>query len=164
MSNNFNQMREEMLQILAKNIMRPISDGDLDALIKKYGRDEIIDCLEYLVAKKMVQPNCLVKFLSGDKEIVSQAVALTADGYDIATDDELGYKISSVNIRIHSNTLNQLADMINSSGLKAEEKQTLLSKIKEKGADHVIGRCIDLAFSSAPTATAIFLSYLKNAI
>lgn len=161
MSNSFEEVRRYMLSTLAKYPMRPLPESELDILYDKYDEEELIAATRYLIAKRMINPDALREATDG-AFIVSDCLMLTADGYDIATGDALGYEISAVTVKLHSNTLQHLDSIIKASNLKEDEKQKLLAQLKEKGAEHILTRCIDLALSNTKTAGLMLMQYLQN--
>ncbi|PIT52340.1 hypothetical protein BHC44_08920 [Snodgrassella alvi] len=161
MSNSFEEVRRYMLSTLAKYPMQPLPESELDILYDKYDEEELIAATQYLIAKGMIDPRAVQEYIDGT-DIDADYLILTADGYDIATGDALGYEISAVTVKLHSNTLQHLDSIIKASNLKEDEKQKLLAQLKEKGAEHILTRCIDLTLSNAKTAGLMLMQYLQN--
>ena len=161
MSNLFEQVRRDMLSTLAKYPMQPLPESELDILYDKYDDEELLAAVRYLIAKGMIDPRAVYETNDG-VHIDPDCLTLTADGYDIATGDKLGYEISAVTVKLHSNTLQHLDSIIKSSNLKEEDKEKLLAELKEKGAEHILTRCIDLTLSNAKTAGVMLMQYLQN--
>jgi hypothetical protein len=161
MSQYFEEVRRYMLSTLAKYPMRPLPEFELDILFDKYDEEELMAAIRYLIARGMIAPKALYETNDGTF-IDEDYLMLTAEGYDIATGDALGYEISAVTVKLHSNTLQQLDSIIKESNLKDDEKRKLLTQLKEKGAEHVLTRCIDLLLSNAKTAGLVLTQYLQN--
>lgn len=161
MSNLFEQVKSDMLSTLAKYPMRPLPESELDALCEKYDEEELFAAVQFLIAKGMIDPRAVYELNDGF-HIDPDRLMLTADGYDIAAGDKLGYKISGVTVKLHGNTLQHLDSIIKSSNLKEEDKEKLLAELKEKGAEHILTRCIDLTLSNAKTAGVMLMQYLQN--
>jgi predicted solute-binding protein len=160
MSNSFEEVRRYMLSTLAKYPMRPLPKDEFDNLINKYEEAELVDAAKYLIKKGMLNPNAVSQTFD-ETSLSHHFLELTADGYDIATGDALGYEISAVTVKLHSNTLQQLDSIIKESNLKAEEKRKLLTQLKEKGAEYVLTRCIELLVSNAKAVGLVLAQYLK---
>ncbi|WP_158302372.1 hypothetical protein [Sodalis glossinidius] len=65
----------------------------------------------------------------------------------------VGSEINAFEIKIHKQTLDQLENLINAANLGDREKHSLLQMVKEKGAEAVVGKCVDIVFANAAIAT-----------
>ena len=161
MSNLFEEVKSDMLSTLVKYPMRPLPESELDTLYDKYDEEELFAAMQFLIARGMMDPRAVYETNDGFY-IDPDRLMLTAEGYENAAGDKLGYKISGVTVKLHSNTLQHLDSIIKSSNLKEEDKEKLLAELKEKGAEHILTRCIDLTLSNAKTAGVMLMQYLQN--
>lgn len=161
MSDSFEKMNRDVLSILAKYPMQALPDSEIDALLEKYSDEELIPSLSYLRDQGMISSDVLYDNVEGT-QIDFDSLKLTANGYNFATGNALGREINTVTIRLDTNTIQHLEDIINATNLNKKDKQTLRTKLKEKGAEQFLTKCIDFALTNSKTAGIILLEYLKN--
>jgi len=161
MSDSFEKMNRDVLSILAKYPMQALPDSEIDALLERYSDEELIPSLSYLRDQGMISSDVLYDNVEGT-QIDFDSLKLTANGYNFATGNALGREINTVTIRLDTNTIQHLEDIINATNLNKKDKQTLRTKLKEKGAEHFLTKCIDFALTNSKTAGIILLEYLKN--
>lgn len=71
-------------------------------------------------------------------------IRITSKGIDfLQSDGGLGAILGVKTIKVHNETLDKFAEIIQSSDLEEEEKQTLSKLIREKGTEAVIGKLVD---------------------
>lgn len=133
----------------------PITQEKLDFLLENMSEDEFNNDLMYLQKISLIE-NCIIQGIDGRFSHDFSNLKLTADGFDYVNLETVGKDINSVTIKIHKNTLDNISNIIKSSNLKPEEKNKLLSIVKEKGAEKLVGYCFDTAISNAHIATEIF--------
>ena len=161
MNEKFLEVRKDLLSTLAKYRLSPLPPDEYKRLQEKYAEDDLISAVAYFIEEGMIPSNALDSDFSGPFLIRSN-LRLTSTGFNYATNDPIGNEINSITVKLHSNTLQQLESIINASNLTEENKKTLLMKLKEKGGEHFITKCIDFGFSNIKIASEMFLEYLKN--
>ncbi|MBC8946921.1 hypothetical protein [Xenorhabdus indica] len=147
------------------HLMRPISAEKFQYLINELGEEKLAEDINYLQSIGLVQLGA-VGIGTTDDELYSfnpHKMALTAAGVDYANMDTIGNKINTVTIKIHQNTLEQLEAIIKSANLPESEKKTLLQLVKEKGAESVVGKCVDTLFANAGTVSQVLSELAKSA-
>ncbi|CDH26737.1 hypothetical protein [Xenorhabdus bovienii] len=145
-------------------LMSPISTEKFQSLINELGEEKLAKDLSYLQSIGLVQLGA-VEIGTTDDEPYSfnlNKMALTAAGVDYANMDTIGNKINTVTIKIHQNTLEQIETIILSANLPESEKKTLLQLVKEKGAESVVGKCVDTLFANAGSVTQVLSELAKS--
>ena len=93
-------------------------------------------------------------------------IRATADGIDFMMGDEgLKSVLDIRTIKIHSDTMAQLVDIISSSDIPAEEKHGILSKLRELPASTITHLTNELTVKAAlalPGALQLIQKYLQN--
>lgn len=93
-------------------------------------------------------------------------IKATADGIDFMMGDEgLKSVLDIRTIKIHSDTMTQLIDIISSSNIPAEEKHGILSKLRELPASAITHLTNELTVKAAlalPGALQLIQKYLQN--
>ncbi|MBD2815953.1 hypothetical protein ID850_14535 [Xenorhabdus sp. Flor] len=146
-------------------LMSPISPENFQYLIDELGEEKLAKDINYLQSIGLVQLGA-VGIGTTDDEPYSfnlNKMALTAAGVDYANMDTIGNKINTVTIKIHQNTLEQFESIIMSANLPESEKKTLLQLVKEKGAESVVGKCVDTLFANAGTVSQVLSELAKSA-
>ncbi|MBE8598091.1 hypothetical protein [Xenorhabdus sp. BG5] len=146
-------------------LMTPISAEKFQFLIDELGEEKLAKDINYLQSIGLVQLGA-VGIGATDDEPYSfnlNKMALTAAGVDYANMDTIGNKVNVVTIKIHKNTLEQIEAIISSANLPESEKKTLLQLVKEKGAESVVGKCVDTLFANAGVATQVLSELAKSA-
>ncbi|MDE9519794.1 hypothetical protein KKJ17_19310 [Xenorhabdus bovienii] len=147
-----------------EHLMRPISSEKFQYLIGELGEEKLAEDINYLQSIGLVQLGA-VGIGATDDEPYSfnlHKMALTAAGVDYANMDTIGNKINTVTIKIHKNTLEQIELIIMAANLPESEKKTLLQLVKEKGAEKVVGKCVDTLFANAGAATQVLSELAKS--
>ncbi|WP_237388021.1 hypothetical protein [Xenorhabdus sp. Sc-CR9] len=147
-----------------EHLMRPISTEKFQYLIDELGEEKLAEDINYLQSIGLVQLGA-VGIGTTDDEPYSfnlHKMALTAAGVDYANMDTIGNKINTVTIKIHKNTLEQIESIIMAANLPESEKKTLLQLVKEKGAEKVVGKCVDTLFANAGAATQVLSELAKS--
>ncbi len=71
-------------------------------------------------------------------------VRITSKGIDfLEADGGLGAILGIKTVKIHNETLEKFVEIIQNSDLKQEEKQKILSIVKEKGIEFTVGKLVD---------------------
>lgn len=161
MNEKFSEVRKDLLSTLAKYRLDPLPPDEYKRLREKYGYGDLISAVTYFIGEGMIPSDARNSDFSGAFLIPSN-LRLTSRGFNYATNDAIGNEINSITVKLHSNTLQQLESIINASNLTEENKKTLLMKLKKKGGEYFITKCIDLGFSNVTIASQMFLEYLKN--
>ena len=161
MNEKFLEVRKDLLSTLAKYRLDPLPSGEYKRLREKYAYGDLISAVTYFIDEGMIPSNACNGDCSGPF-LIPPNLRLTSTGFNFATNDPIGNEINSITVKLHSNTLQQLESIINASNLTEENKKTLLMKLKEKGGEHFITKCIDFGFSNIKIASEMFLEYLKN--
>lgn len=93
-------------------------------------------------------------------------IKATADGIDFMMGDEgLKSVLDIRTIKIHSDTMTQLIDIISSSNIPEEEKRGILSKLRELPASAITHLTNELTVKAAlalPGALQLIQKYLQN--
>lgn len=147
-------------------LMRPISTEKFELLVKEFGEEKLAREVNYLQSIGLIQQGA-IRFGVVDDEPYSfnlNKMALTAAGVDYANMDTIGNKINTITIKIHQNTLEQIETIIKSANLPESEKKTLLKLVKEKGAETVVGKCVDTLFANAGAVTQVLSELAKSAL
>jgi len=88
-------------------------------------------------------------------------IRITSKGIDfLLTDGGLGAILGVKTIKIHNETLDKFAEIIQNSDLEPEEKQTLSNLIREKGTEAVIGLLVDKIANNGGTFMSTILRLL----
>ncbi len=95
-------------------------------------------------------------------ESLMNNIKMTATGYDVFRREGLTIKEDTVIIKIHQNTIDNLEAMIRSANIPDEDKKSLLSLVKEKGSEAVVGKLVDTIFANAGIAAALFMEAAKS--
>ena len=161
MNEKFLEIRKDLLSTLAKYRLGPLPRDEHKRLQEKYDYDDLVFAVEYFIQEGIIPQNALFR-MHGGAVLTRENLKLTSTGFNYATNDPIGNEINSITVKLHSNTLQQLESIINASNLTEENKKTLLMKLKEKGGEHFITKCIDFGFSNVTIASQMFLEYLKN--
>ena len=132
MSDSFEKMNRDLLSILAKYPMQALPESEIDALLEKYSEEELIPSISYLSEQGMIPTTALDDRTIAGTEIDYDSLKLTAKGYNFATGNALGQELNTVTIRLDTNTIQHLEDIINATNLNKKDKQTLRTKLKEK--------------------------------
>ncbi|MDR5616892.1 hypothetical protein [Arsenophonus sp.] len=142
--------------------MQPITREQLNALADKLGLEQLAADTSYLIKIGLIEPNAASFSIDRQPFFNIGCMALTAKGFDYANTDTIGSELNAVTIKIHKNTLEQLETIINNVNLPQSEKKTLLKLIKEKGAESVVGKCVDTLFANAGAITQILSELAKS--
>ncbi|WP_334467946.1 hypothetical protein [Arsenophonus sp. PmNCSU2021_1] len=142
--------------------MQPISTEKFDFLEEKIGTNQLALDLNYLIEIGLVKKGAVVLGHNNYSLFYVEHMALTAKGFDYANTDTIGSELNAVTIKIHKNTLEQIETIIRSANLAEPEKQTLLKLVKEKGAESVVGKCVDTLFANAGTVTQVLSELAKS--
>lgn len=142
--------------------MQPISAEKFDFLKETIGSDQLALDLNYLIKIGLVKKGAVDFSVSNFRFFSPHLMALTAKGFDYANTDTIGSELNAVTIKIHKNTLEQLETIINNVNLPQSEKKTLLKLLKEKGAESVVGKCVDTLFANAGAITQILSELAKS--
>lgn len=143
--------------------LQPISSNEFDCLLEEIGEDQFVQDLLYLIDIGLVNKDAGHLNLSGNFCYSSHHMALTAKGYDYANMDTIGNELNAITIKIHKNTLDQIETIIKSANLPESEKRTLLKLVKEKGAEAIVGKCVDTLFANASVVTQVLSELAKSA-
>ncbi|MDX8000429.1 hypothetical protein FE394_14790 [Xenorhabdus sp. Reich] len=145
-------------------LMRPVSEEKLQFLGEAFGWDQLADDINYLIKIGLVNHDAIRYGIDGGYSFDSGSMTLTAAGIDYANMDTIGNEINVVTIKIHKNTLEQIETIINTANIPDAEKKALLQLMKEKGAEVVIGKCIDIVFSNAGLAATVLSELAKRTL
>ncbi|MDX7992598.1 hypothetical protein [Xenorhabdus littoralis] len=145
-------------------LMRPVSEEKLQFLGEAFGWDQLADDINYLIKIGLVNHDAIRYGIDGGYSFDSGSMTLTAAGIDYANMDTIGNEINAVTIKIHKNTLEQIETIINTVNIPDAEKKALLQLMKEKGAEVVIGKCIDIVFSNAGLAATVLSELAKRTL
>ncbi|WP_338885166.1 hypothetical protein [Xenorhabdus sp. TH1] len=126
------------------------------------GWDQLAADTNYLMRIGLVEPKAVVFGIDGHYVFNTNCMALTAKGFDYANVDTIGSELNAVTIKIHKNTIEQIETIIMSANLPESEKKTLLQLVKEKGAESVVGKCVDTLFANAGAATQVLSELAKS--
>lgn len=163
---NLMSERQKMILRALNNtdyLMSPISHDDRIRLCKELGEEVFARDLKYLEQIGLVQQGAVAFNLNGYVIFNSSKIALTAKGVNYVNIDTIGSELDAVTIKIDKHTLEQIESIINAANLPETEKITLLKMVKEKGAEKVVSKCIDVLFSNAGSA-AMALSELAKRV
>ncbi|MBG6243539.1 MAG: hypothetical protein EKE20_17875 [Candidatus Symbiopectobacterium sp. Dall1.0] len=142
--------------------MAPISSKKFDELTEKYGKETLAHDLKFLCDRGLVHPSAVVFGTDGGKTFNIGRIALTADGVDFANADSIGNELRVTTIKIHDSTLKNIENIIKSAELSNKQKASLLSLVKDKGAEAVVGKCVEMVFANAGLATAALKEALAS--
>ncbi|WP_340611896.1 hypothetical protein [Xenorhabdus bharatensis] len=144
--------------------LQPISDEKLNLLGDMLGWDQMADDTRYLMNIGLINPDAVGFSFDGRYTFRTDFMALTAKGFDYANVDTIGSELNAVTIKIHKNTLEQIETIIMSANLPESEKKTLLQLLKEKGAESVVGKCVDTLFANAGTVSQVLSELAKSVL
>ncbi len=142
--------------------MEPINREQLNTLADKLGWEQLAADTSYLMKIGLIEPKAVSFSIDRQPFFNIDYMALTAKGFDYANTDTIGSEVNAVTIKIHKNTLEQLETIINNTNLPQSEKKTLLKLLKEKGAESVVGKCVDTLFANAGVVTQILSELAKS--
>lgn len=158
--------RHEMIIRALNDPDRPMSaiSGDkLQFLGDTIGWDQLASDTKYLIAAGLVDRDAIRFGIDGGYVFMGDCMALTAKGFDYANIDTVGSDVNAVTIKIHKNTIEQIESIINAINIPESEKKTLMQLVKEKGAESVVSKCVDILFSNAGAATHVLSELAKSA-
>lgn len=164
---NLMSERQKMILRALNNtdyLMSPISHDDLIRLCKELGEEVFARDLKYLEQIGLVQQGAVTFGANGHVVFNSSKIALTAKGVDYVNIDTIGSELDAVTIKIDKHTLEQIESIINAANLPETEKITLLKMVKEKGAEKVVSKCIDVLFSNAGSAAMVLSELAKRVL
>ncbi|EMC8779594.1 TPA: hypothetical protein U2M54_001103 [Providencia rettgeri] len=145
-----------------EKLMQPISDEVFQELVDKLGMDQLANDVRYLVNIGLINYDAIRFGIDGGYGFNTGSMSLTAAGVDYANMDTIGNQINTVTIKIHQNTIDNLEAMIRSANIPDEDKKSLLSLVKEKGSEAVVGKLVDTVFANAGIAAALFMEAAKS--
>lgn len=145
-----------------ERLMQPISDEKFQELVDKLGMDQLANDVGYLVNIGLINHNAIRFGIGGGYGFNTGSMSLTAAGVDYANMDTVGNQINTVTIKIHQNTIDNLETMIRSANIPEEDKKSLLSLVREKGSEAVVGKLVDTVFANAGIAAALFMEAAKS--
>lgn len=96
-----------------------------------------------------------------DKISNIRKIQITAKGIDfLLSDGGLSAILGIRTIKIHNETIEKFAEIIQNSNLAPEEKRKISDLIKEKGTEAVIGKLVDIIASNDGTIISTILRLL----
>lgn len=114
--------------------------------------DEFAGNLIYLSKHGLIEAS-LSQSLGGDIFVNTSSIKITHRGIDFIRDDGgLSSILNIATVKIHDDTIEKLAGMINGLDLSPKEKETYFAKLKELPLDatkHLMTKIIDLGLSQA---------------
>ncbi len=130
------------------------------------GEKPLAHCLEYLCGHHLISSNGFRVSVDDKYSFYpGSACKITAAGIDLILKgngkENLTDKINVINVNISTDTLTNLAMIIESSKLPPEQKETLLSKLKEHGAKELITQAISSGMSNSQNIIYLFENFLK---
>lgn len=143
--------------------LQPISNEKFEFLKEMIGTDQLALDVNYLIEIGLIKKDAVVFGCEGHCFFSPHLMALTAKGYDYANIDTIGNDLNAVTIKIHKNTLEHIETIINKANLPESEKKTLLKLVKEKGAEAIVGKCVDTLFANASVVTQVLSELAKSA-
>ncbi|UFK93508.1 hypothetical protein [Providencia rettgeri] len=145
-----------------ERLMQPISEEKFQELGETLGWDQLANDVRYLISVGLINYDAIRFGVDGGYGFNQAYMALTAAGVDYANMDTIGNQINTVTIKIHQNTIDNLEAMISSANIPDEDKKSLLSLVKEKGSEAVVGKLVDTVFANAGIAAALFMEAAKS--
>ncbi|HGF6560324.1 TPA: hypothetical protein ACF2YT_001220 [Providencia alcalifaciens] len=145
-----------------ESLMQPISEEKFQELGETLGWDQLANDVRYLISVGLINHDAIRFGIDGGYGFNPDYMALTAAGIDYANMDTIGNQINTVTIKIHQNTIDNLEAMIRSANIPDEDKKSLLSLVKEKGSEAVVGKLVDTVFANAGIAAALFMEAAKS--
>lgn len=136
-------------------LMAPIDEETFCHLRETFGDDVLARDLTYLTSIGLVQADAAIIGADGMVHFNRGCMGLTAAGVDYANVGTVGSELHAIEIKVHKQTLDQLENLINAANLGDREKHSLLQMVKEKGAETVVGKCVDIVFANAGIATQV---------
>ncbi len=143
--------------------MQPISREKFEFLRKTLGENQLAIDLDYLISIGLVKKGAVVLGQNNNSLFYPHLMALTAKGYDYANIDTIGNDLNAVTIKIHKNTLEHIETIIKLANLPESEKKILLKLVKEKGAEAIVGKCVDTLFTNIGAVTQVLSELAKSA-
>ncbi|TDB43342.1 hypothetical protein [Photorhabdus luminescens] len=161
MDNYPRELQRELLELLAD----PEYDGfdvyEYRNFIDKFSSENILIAnLEYLighglitgrVSKKLVNPN---------------SIKITSKGIDFLSDDGgLGAILNVTVVKFHDDTIEKIAQFIESSALPKQDKESFLKQLRTLPADgikHLMTKLIDLGLAQGPAAFQLISSVIQS--
>lgn len=131
-------VQRDLLQALYDCDPGSISDTVLREFVEKFGSEEnFVSNLFYLEGHGLI--NSGAERAYGDYGFVSEALHITAKGIDFVRDDGgLGAIVNVLTFRLHNETLDELAQIINSSpSAPPEDKKKLIAQLRSLPADAI---------------------------
>lgn len=142
------------------------AEVDIDTEFPKWHEDPSVTFanVHYLWEHQLV--NLTIKtYYDGERSI--QALSIAHKGMDFLLDDGgLSAILNVVTVKLHPETLQALlASKVESSDLPAEQKQSLLSQIRElrgEAAKHLVTKIIDYGLDQGPSAIHWLTTAIKS--
>lgn len=156
-------LQMELMKTLYSQAFKPLTSKQYDSLVEKYGSDNVISNLEFLIKTGAIEGE-IVRDIESNAIVNTGSIVITAKGIDYLDPESIGNDFNAITIKIHSSSLAQIEEIIKNSGLTKQEQDKLLKRLKDKGLDHFVGNMVDVAFTSLPTAYALFKNLINNLV
>ncbi|MEL4885724.1 hypothetical protein N6P31_01340 [Pectobacterium betavasculorum] len=159
----------EILNALVNAAPRHLTDDQEQSLISKFqDYDHFVACMLYLQMHGLVaQPFAISQTSKGIEYVFnSHTCAITHNGIDfLLNDGGLSAILKVQTIRLHSDTIIALEDIISVANIPADQKKGLISKLRELPADaikHLTLQLLTQGVLQLPNAVQLIQKFLQK--